>query len=313
MVWISANAMMAAAPRAMLASMDFGMIQGLFVLVFSVVAIFGGYFAMQAEKKRKAALRAWADEQGWKLDKSKRSSTAYPFPIFNAGHSRFSQYHGVQAFPEIVEGIEEPSLFDVFQYHYAITSNNGKTSSTTHYYFCCLAVFVGIDLGEVNIRDEHFGDKIAARFGSNDIDFEDPDFSKQFHVTAPNRKDAFDLIHHALMRYMVQSAGSGLTIYTRGKMLFVHMTGRADVARYERLVRFAGGFLQQVPRTLVNAERAKQGLPALVEAGAAATRARHARTGEALPAEPVAPQGTPGESESVPSRNPDPDGPARLL
>lgn len=313
MVWISANAMMDAAPRVVLASADFGLIQSVFVLVFAVAAIFGGYFAMQAEKKRRAALRAWADEQGWKLDKSKRSSTAYPFPIFNAGHTRYSQYHGVKPFAALVDGIDEESLFDVFQYHYAITSNNGKTSSTTHYYFCCLAVFVGMDLGAVNIRDEHFGDKIAAKFGSNDIDFEDPDFSKRFHVTAPNRKDAFDLIHHALMRYMVQHAGSGLTIYTRGKMLFVHMTGRADVARYERLVRFAGGFLQQVPRTLVNAERARQGLPALVEAGAAATRARQARTGAALPAEPLAPQGSLDESGSIPSRNPDPDGPARLL
>lgn len=295
----------------------------LFIIGALLVAGFGGYFAWKAEQKRREALKAWAAAGGWRLDKEKRSSTSYPIDIFDRGHSRYSQYHAIKAFNDLIDGIDEPALFDVFQYHYAITTNNGKSSSTTHYYNNCLAVNAGVHLGRVGIRDEGFGDKIAAKFGRNDIDFEDPDFSSKFHVSADNRKDAFDLIHHSLMRYMMSHAGQGLYVFTLGSLLFVYQSGRADADRYERLIRFAGGFLQQIPRTMVNAERARRGLPALIEAGAAATRARHLRTGEPRSStepsdpeptqSPQPPEGAPRQSEQFPGRNPDPDGPARLF
>ncbi|MGP1345285.1 MAG: hypothetical protein ACTS3F_01275 [Phycisphaerales bacterium] len=293
----------------------------LVIMAMILVAIVGGVIAWQGEQKRIRALRDWAAEHGWRLDESKRSGTAYPSVIFERGHSRYSRFHATNSFAGVVDGIEDPTAFDLFQYHYAITTSSGKSSQTTHYWFVCAAVNCGIDLGQVDIREEHFGDRIAQVFGSNDIDFEDPDFSKRFHVTAVNRKDAFDLISHAMMDWMMNQGDQGITIATRGRLLFMHHTGKMDAARYDRLARFAGGFLQQIPRTLVNAERARQGLPPLMEAGAAATRARHARSGHPRPDDPppqppgTTPEGAPGAAPgdaAIPPRNPDPDGPARL-
>jgi hypothetical protein len=246
----------------------------LFVIITGAAAVFG----ILQQRKRREHLFAWARENGWTLEQARRNNTAYPFSLFTHGHSRYSCNHARRSLEGLIDGMDTPAEADLFEYHYAITTSDGKSSSTTHFYYSCLALRCGVLLGEVSIRDEHIGDKLVAALGRNDIDFEDPDFSKRFYVTAPQRVEAFNLINHAVMRYMVQSAGKGLAIHTIGDLMFVYVIGRASRERYQRLIDFAAGFLQQLPRTLVNAERARRGLPPVVEAGAAATRARHART-----------------------------------
>ncbi len=249
-----------------------GIGQILIFVVIAIVAVVGGYFAHLAEKKKRAALAAWAAANGFSWSPAKRSGGPYPFPPFQSGHSRYSRYHMSKTHPGPTPGLGQAG-FDLFEYHYAETSGSGKNRRTTHYYFTCAAIKAPADMGEVDVRPEHWGDRLAGAFGFDDIDFEDPDFSKRYHVSARDRRDAYDLITSPMMRYLTARAG-GWKMRFVGPLLVVHIKGRVKPERYTELVSFVEGLLAQLPRTMVNAERAKQGLPPILEGGAAATTSR---------------------------------------
>jgi len=243
-----------------------------FIAIVVVIAgVAAALYGHRMHQKRLAELAAWARAEGWTWDPERRKSPRYPFALFSQGHTRFSRYHAGRDFAGATPGLDSAHV-ELFEYHYAITTSNGKTTTTHHYYFTCAAIDPGADLGHVSIRDEHIGDKIAQAVGFDDIDLEDPDFSKKFVVKARNRKDAYDLIDHALQRYLISH--SGWRIETAGRLLFIHRKGRISIENYNELVRFALGFLAQLPRTLVNAERAARGQPPLIEAGSAAPESR---------------------------------------
>lgn len=247
---------------------------GFIVVVVVALVIAGVIWSYYFEKKRREALAAWARGRGVTFDPTKRRGTRYDAPIFGRGHSRWSRYHMTGVIEDAVPGLGGAGV-DLFEYHYAITSGSGKNRSTRHYYFSCIAADVGVDLGHVEIREEHFGDWLAQTVGFDDIDFEDAEFSKRFMVKATDRREAFALIETAMMRFLL--AWRGVYISTHGRSMFVYMKGRVKPERCAQLMEFVDGFTSQVPRTLVNGERSRRGLGAIMEAGAAAAASREMR------------------------------------
>jgi hypothetical protein len=71
--------------------------------------------------------------------------------------------------------------------------------------------------------------------------------------------------------------GGRYTIQTAGPLLFVYRSGKPNAERLASLDRFVTGFLRSLPRTLVNEERERRGLPPALDAGSAA---EHHRYGE---------------------------------
>ncbi len=136
----------------------------------------------------------------------------------------------------------------------------------------CARVEPDIDLGRVLIRPESWSDKIAGAIGFDDIDFEDVQFSKRYYVSASDRRQAYDLIDGPMMRYLCSLAAP--QIETRGRELFVHRSGRSNAQSYAAMAAFVSAFLTQLPRPLVNSERARTGRPAVLEAGNAAASSR---------------------------------------
>lgn len=245
---------------------DFG---GLILMaVVGAVALIGGYFAHHAEKKKLAELAGWARAGGYGWDPGKRKGVPFGGDPFDEGHSRWSRYHASREVADPTPGLG-PAGLRLFEYHYAVTRSSGKHTRTDHYHFTCALVHAPLDLGEVLIRPEHWGDRVAGALGFDDIDMEDPEFSKRFHVTARDRRQAYDLIGASLMRYMVVRGG-GWRVRTEGAAMVVHAAGRVTPARFAELAGFIEGFFAQVPRPLVNTARARKGLPPLIEAGSAA-------------------------------------------
>lgn len=237
-------------------------------VIFAVIAAvcFVGWWYY--EKKRREALIAFAKANGWTLSLEKRhGSPSFPSDIFDKGHSRWSRYHMAKRLDGAIPGGPDNGDADTqaFEYHYAQTSGSGKNRKTTHYYFTCLHFRVPVDLGRVTIKDEHFGHKLIQGIGFEDIDLEDPDFSSRFVVKAEDRKDAYDLLGPSLMRYMLD--WENREIQTQGRDVLIHMKGRVDVKDVQRLERFVRGFLENLPRLLVNNARVEAGLEPLTEAG----------------------------------------------
>jgi len=247
----------------------------IFIILGVVLVGVVGYIAWQMEKKRREALRRWAAANGYSFDPSRRRDPDLGFSIFGKGHSRWLRYHMARWLDEATPGLERAGI-ELFEYHYAVTTHSGKSSSTRHYHHTCAVVEAGVNLGEMTIRKEHFGDKIVQAVGFDDIDFEDHEFSKTYMVKARDRKRAYGLIDRRMMEFL--KSDTRWRLETLGEVLFVYRSGRIKAERAERLAGFCRGFLATIPRTLVNEERERRGLPPLVDAGSAA---RHHREEEA--------------------------------
>ncbi len=250
--------------------MDFGL--GLFIAIAVIIVIIGAVLGHRAEKKRIADLMHWAIQNGFSFDPTKRHDTSYHASIFDRGHSRWSSCHAANTIPDATPGLDAPASLELFQYHYAITTHNGKSSTTHHYHFTCCAADLGIDFGQLEFREEHLGDKIASTFGYDDIDFEDAEFSRRFMVKSPDRSRAYALIGPAIMRTLLRF--DDFHIETSGRLFFVHLKGKPDSRRYEYLRSLVLSIAAQIPRVVVNEERDLRNLPPVLEAGDAAPQSR---------------------------------------
>jgi hypothetical protein len=244
-----------------------------FVIVPLVVlgVIFGAILAHRAEKRRIAELKAWAGERGFHYTSGRAKGAPHvPFELFERGHSRYADHQVNGRLVDALRGLDDPS-FELFHYHYAITTGSGKDRRTRHYHHRCLLLDLGFAVGEIDVRPENFFDKLAAVVGFDDIDVEDPHFSKRFHVKARDRRAAYALLEAELTDHLL-TAELGFT--ARGSLVLVAEPGRAEVADYARLLEHVRGLVHAVPRLLVNAERERRGLAPLVDAGSAARRQR---------------------------------------
>jgi hypothetical protein len=220
------------------------------------------------ERRRAEALSTWCAAQGWGFDASKIRRPRYPYELFERGSSRYQRFTAKKRLQEATPGLPAAAV-RMFEYHYEIS--NGDSSET--YEFTCALVDPGVGLGCVELRPERLGDKLVQAMGFEDIDFEDPEFSRRFLVQARDRKHAYDLFDGAMMRYLC-TRGDGYALETQGRELLARAKGKATPESFEAMERFLRGFLAQLPRPLVNAERTIRGLEPLLEAGNASTSSR---------------------------------------
>lgn len=242
------------------------------IIILGIVAVVAvlGILGHLHDKKRRAAIAAWANANGWHNTPGKDRSFRLPFPLFSRGHSCYARFRCTKTLHDPIAGIPDDPRATLFEYHYAVTSGSGKNRSTTHYYYTCIAVTLGFDLGKLDIRREHFTDKFAAVVGFDDIDFEDASFSRRFHVSSPDRQAAYELLHSRMIAWFKGHDEWSLSISRNIVLVFRRTKTKPEY--YAALDLYLSRFLSLLPRTLVNRVRAERGLPAIVEAGAAAVR-----------------------------------------
>lgn len=143
------------------------------VLLFIVVIV---VTAIVYERKRTAALQAFAEERGLefvpKADASEWGALKH-FRIFSSGHS-----HAVS---NLVRGDTQEVQLQIFDLRY--TTGSGK-NSTQHQF--TIAAFTGdtLKLPRFLLRPETFLDKIGLSFDGKDINFDDrPEFSRRYVLT----------------------------------------------------------------------------------------------------------------------------------
>lgn len=200
--------------------------------------------SMKAERERRERLRAFAEERGWSFWHGKDKGFEREFAGFEClkrGHSRYCELR--------MEGHSRGRAVVGFEYHYAVTTNTGKTQSTTHYRFAGLLVDSGLALEPLSIRNETFADKVGAFFGLRDIDFELDEFNRAFHVRSKDRRFAVDVIQQSTMELLLASPRFSLQLADRWVMAW--RDKRFEAADFEQALALIEGLLERMPPSLV--------------------------------------------------------------
>ena len=166
------------------------------VVVVIVGAIAYGYYA--AEKRRKELLN-WTQAHQLTFDPTKAYDLDNRFPQFKRLQQGANRYaHNV------MQGSWKGRDFLGFDYHYETYSTDSKgRRQTHHHHFSAVILSSDMPLKPLQIRPEGIFDKITEFFGFDDIDFESAEFSRAFHVSAQDRRWAYDVLHARAMQFLL--------------------------------------------------------------------------------------------------------------
>jgi len=201
------------------------------VILLAVAAIAYSYWR---KEQRKKTLLSWARQQGLSFNPARRYGLDEQYAEFKAlwqGANRFCH--------NVLTGAWKSHEFLGFDYHYETHSTDSKgRRQTHHHYFSAVIVQSKIPLKPLHIRPEGVFDKIKDFFGYNDIDFESAEFSRKYHVSALDKRWAFDVLHARAIEYLlnqtrhtIQFDHSHIFVYRGGKLFAPEdFAGAADLA-----------------------------------------------------------------------------------
>jgi len=192
------------------------------------------------EKKRRERFHAFAQAHGFRYspDKDRGFDEQFShFPGIRSGSNRYFRHR--------FQGRTDDTEFVGGEYHYQITTSNGKSSSTRHYFFTLVLFQLPQFLGEVSIREEGVFDRMKAAFGWDDIDFASSAFSERFYVSAPNRNVAFELIQPRTMDLLMSH--HKFEIYLKGRWLLLRRKGKFRFTDLVELKGLGEKFLSEIP------------------------------------------------------------------
>jgi hypothetical protein len=206
-------------------------------VVLIIAAVIGiATLAVQQERKRRRLLRAWARAKGFTMHGHARRGweKEYPaFKLFDRGRSRHTSLH--------LEGEVDGRRARCLDYRY--TTGSGKNRKTHRY--SIVIVDTGSPVIPLAIRREHVFDRMGEVFGHDDIDFESSEFSRRFHVSAADRKWAYDVIHTGTMDYLLTLPP--VTIEFGYAEIAVYVTGSLSGERCQNGLAIAHQMLDLVP------------------------------------------------------------------
>jgi hypothetical protein len=216
------------------------------VVVIIVLAIFGA----QQEKKRKEALKQWAQSRGYRFRETRDPDMRHRFPNFKCldlGDRDKYAYN-------IIDGASGDRRLLMFDYHYESrsTDKDGKTEYTSHY-LTVLIVTPPYPLKPLVIRSEGLFDKIGGFFGYDDIDFESAEFSRRFHASAPDRRWAYDVLHNRAIEHLMTAPKHQIQFdHACGS---TYKSGTATPHDYQQLLQTLDGLFVHMPEYVVKQQR----------------------------------------------------------
>jgi hypothetical protein len=224
----------------------------LVVILFIALAIAGVAFGFWQNRKRRQELELIAQRHGWQLNSGKDSSFDDRYGEFSClkrGSNRYAN--------NILTGSSAGRAFCGFDYHYEThsTDSEGKTQ-THHHSFSAVMVETGLPLEPLSIRSESFFDKIGGLFGFDDIDFESDEFSRTFHVKAPNRRWAYDVLHQETMEYLLHAPR--FAIEFSGPRVLAQRDSLFKPTDFETALDVIAGIVDRLPKSVLREMKASE-------------------------------------------------------
>lgn len=228
------------------------------VFVIGFIAAMAILGHIQAQKRRKE-LEAWAVAQGLSFTPDKVRDVDSRFPGFEAlakGENRYA--HNVMA------GLRGGAEFQTFDYHYETHSHDSKGRRQTHHHFFSVVILgAPVPLQPLTIRPEGFFDRIGAFFGYEDINFESAEFSRKFHVSAPDRRWAYDVLHARAIEFLLASPAYSIDMEPAHAMAW--RTSRFSLEQFGEAAGLVEGLLARIPDYVKQAQLGPTAPPPLPE------------------------------------------------
>lgn len=216
------------------------------LFIIAPIAIVGmillAIYSHKKEKERRESLRAYAQQHGLFFDPDKVRGFGDRY-----SHLSFLQTGSNRYAYNILAGKWQDREMTVFDYHYETHSTDSKgRRQTHHHHFSVAVVEAEFPLREMTIRPEGIFDKMKAAFGWDDLDFESAEFSKRFHVSASDRRWAYDVITPRTMEFLLRCPNREL--HFEGRLLAVRSNHRLDPDEVDGLLNMARTLLDGVPK-----------------------------------------------------------------
>jgi hypothetical protein len=214
----------------------------LFIILFIGLAIYSSVMAKKRAEERRQHLAAFGAEYGLRFSPEPCGGMEDELPgfgLFQSGSNRYAQ--------NFLTGRWQEHGLTVFDYHYQVTSGSGKNRRTTHYYYTVLLLQPDFPLRPLQIRPEGLWDRLTSMFGWDDIDFESAEFSRRFHVSAPDRRWAYDVITPRTMEFLLAES-ENWALQMDDTQLMVPLRGWCGSARILEGLAVGTGLLERIPR-----------------------------------------------------------------
>jgi len=198
--------------------------------------------------KRRRAIEAWAAQKGLTvlLGRDSRFDDRYPaFDCLRRGHGRYAY--------NIVEGEWNGRRLSAFDYRYV--TGSGKNQQTHH--FSATILGSRVPLKPLRIRTENVFDRVTEFFGVDDIDFESAEFSREFHVRAPDKRWAYDVLHQRTLEFLL--AMPRFSIEFDESNAIAWRDRRFYVGTFEAAISVVEGVLDRLPEYVVRQQQEGKG------------------------------------------------------
>ena len=200
----------------------------LLVVAVVAVAVVVAWLGRRAEAKRRAALAAFAVNNGWRfVDADDSYCTRWHGPPFDAGDHRRAR--------NVLAGTHRGRPMVAFDYSYQThsTDSQGHRHTTTHSYTVC-TLGLPAPVPGLSVTPESLLTRVGEAFGFSDIQLESEDFNRRFRVRAPDPKFAYDVLSPRTMQLLLSRPAERWRI--EGDTILCWDTGRAEpVAVLDRL------------------------------------------------------------------------------
>ncbi|MFD1718765.1 hypothetical protein [Georgenia deserti] len=165
-------------------------------------------------RKRRTALRAWANAHGWVYsDSAPGLGEGLQGGPFGRGYSRSST--------EAVWGTYQGRAATSWRYTYRESGSKNRNNTRHHH---VLALQLPAVLPPIELSQENF---LSRRFG-NDIAFENAAFNHEWRVQSPSPRAAYDVLHPRTMERLMRPDLVGANILIEGGRIFLWRYGQPD-------------------------------------------------------------------------------------
>ncbi len=151
-----------------------------------------------ASKKRRQALEQLAAGKGMRFSKH---------DLFNLpnkyGQTKLCGTGDAQKAKNLIFGDVEGGQIRFFDYRYSTGSGKNRT---THRFGAC-AVSTNLHFTPLVVRPENVLDKLAGWFGFEDVDLDQGEFNRKFHVGCKDKKYAYDVLSQRVMQFFLDRPG----------------------------------------------------------------------------------------------------------
>ncbi|MEE9405699.1 MAG: hypothetical protein V3V20_12475 [Algisphaera sp.] len=227
----------------------------LLFIAFVIAALVAVAFRSRRGQPRAKALAQWAQQHNLSFAPHRDRSLTHRFPQF----ALFRQGRNAYAY-NIVFGLFEGRQIYAFDHHHQTehqvtirqTDSNGRTRThtetrITHHHFSAVVVEPELPLKPLLIRPEGLFDKVADFFGKGDLNFESAAFSRKYHVTAPDRRWAYDVLHARVIDFLLDQPRLVVEFTPRHILIMRPGEKRMDIDVFKAAVQTADQMLDLLP------------------------------------------------------------------